>query len=213
MITWYFDFISPFAYLAWPRVRALRRAHAIALKPILFAGLLDRLQHKGPAEIPAKREFTYRHVLWRARQAGVPLRFPPTHPFNPIAALRLCIAAGSSPEAVEVLFDWLWAEGRAGHSAEALTEPGRRLGIDDVATAIAAPQVKATLRDNFEAAVADQVIGVPTLAIDRALFWGEDAMDFAEAVLADPTMLSQPPFADIASLPVGIARTASRSSD
>ena len=45
--------------------------------------------------MPGKREFTYRFVQWQAERAGVTLRFPPAHPFNPLAALRLCIAAGS----------------------------------------------------------------------------------------------------------------------
>jgi 2-hydroxychromene-2-carboxylate isomerase len=83
-VRWYFDFISPFAYLHWPKVKAAMSERAIMPVPILFAAVLDTRGQKGPAEIPSKREFTYRHVLWQARQAGVPLRFPPTHPFNPL---------------------------------------------------------------------------------------------------------------------------------
>jgi 2-hydroxychromene-2-carboxylate isomerase len=67
-VVWYFDFISPFAYLHWPRVRALMAEREVALRPILFAGLLKALDHKGPAEISGKREFTYRHAQWRAQQ-------------------------------------------------------------------------------------------------------------------------------------------------
>lgn len=206
MTTWYFDFISPFAHLAWPRVRALSERHPITLRPILFAGLLDHLGHKGPAEIPGKRLFTYRHVLWRAQRAGRALRFPPAHPFNPIAALRLCIAAGSTPTAVDALFDWIWGRGQAGDSAEALAGPGRALGIDDVAAAIAAAEVKTRLRANFEAALADGVFGVPSLVVEGAVFWGEDAMDFAEAVLDEPGLLSTPAFAALDHLPEGVRR-------
>ena len=90
--TWYFDFISPFAYLQWRRLRDERRL-ALEPVPILFAAVLDHVGQKGPAEIPGKRTFTYRFVHWQARRAGVPLRFPPAHPFNPMAALRLCSGA------------------------------------------------------------------------------------------------------------------------
>lgn len=207
-LAWYFDFISPFACLAWPRVRALMRTHPVALRPILFAGLLDAHGHKGPAEIPAKRRFTYRHVLWRARQLGRPLRMPPAHPFNPVPALRLCLACGTTPEAVEAIFDWLWIQGRAGDSAGALAPLAARLGIDDVAAAIAAPAVKQQLRANFDQALAAGVFGVPTLAVGDDLFWGEDAMDFALAALADPGLLASPEFADADALPVASARPA-----
>lgn len=65
--------------------------------PILFAAVLNAHGQKGPAEIPGKREFTYRRVLWQARREGIALRFPPAHPFNTIAALRLYIAADTTP--------------------------------------------------------------------------------------------------------------------
>ena len=205
-LAWYFDVISPFAYLQWPAVRALAETRPVALKPVLLAGLLGHHGHKGPAEIPAKRVFTYRHVLWKARQRGVPLVFPPAHPFNPLPALRLCIAAGTTPAAVTTVFDWIWAEGRAADTAAALAEPARRLGIDDVAAAIAAPAVKDTLRTNFESAVAAGVFGVPTLAIGPDLFWGDDAHAFAEAVLADPGLLTDPDMARAATLPAAATR-------
>ncbi|KAA2284014.1 2-hydroxychromene-2-carboxylate isomerase [Arenimonas fontis] len=204
---WYFDFISPFAYLAWPRVRALLRERPVELRPILLAGLLERHGHKGPAEIEGKRLFTYRHALWRARRAGLPMRFPPGHPFNPLAALRLCLALETRPDVVQAIFDWIWAEGRAGDSAEALAPLAARLGIADVAAAITAPAVKQALRDNFEAAVGEGVFGVPTLVVNGEPFWGEDAMDFALEVLRDPELLQEPEFRRLAGLPVAQGRS------
>ncbi|MGH8145341.1 MAG: 2-hydroxychromene-2-carboxylate isomerase, partial [Rhodanobacteraceae bacterium] len=187
-IVWYFDFISPFAWLQWPKVRALASEREVALRPILFAALLAHHGQKGPAEIPGKREFTYRHVLWRARQAGRSMRFPPAHPFNPLAALRLCIAAGSSPAAADAIFDWIWGEGRAGDSDEALSPVAKRLGISDAHSAIADPAVKAALRGNSDDAIAAGVFGVPTLSVGGRLFWGDDAHDFALAVLSEPEL-------------------------
>jgi 2-hydroxychromene-2-carboxylate isomerase len=181
---WYFDFISPFAYLQWQRLKPLRAQLALEPRPILFAALLDHWGQKGPAEIPAKRTFTYQFVSWRARRDGVPLRFPPAHPFNPLAALRLCLAAGASDASIEVIFDWIWARGNAGDSAAALAEPARALGIADVATAIAAPEVKARLRANTESAIASNVFGVPTTLVDGRAFWGDDATPMLAEYLA-----------------------------
>lgn len=205
-IVWYFDFVSPFAWLQWPRVKELMRTHEVILRPILFAGVLDRVGQKGPAEIPAKREFVYRHVLWRARETGQPLRFPPKHPFNPLASLRLCIAAGSDARATEAIFEWIWGQGQVADTAEALAPVGAQLGIADVAAAIADPAVKAQLKANFDAAMADDIFGVPTLAIDGRLFWGGDAHDFALAYLRDPAMWDEAEMHRVATLPIGASR-------
>ncbi|HVI57783.1 MAG TPA: DsbA family protein [Luteimonas sp.] len=203
-LRWYFDFISPFAFLQWPKVRALMATDPVAPVPILFGAVLDAIGQKGPAEIPGKREFTYRHVLWRARRQGVTLRFPPAHPFNPLAALRLCIAAGATPEAIDALFDWIWVQGLAGDSVEALAPVMARLGI--AAEALADARVKAALRDNTASALAAGVFGVPTLAIGEALFWGEDAHEFALAALRDPALLDEAEMRRVAALPEGARR-------
>ena len=201
---WYFDFISPFAYLQWPKVRALMAEHAIVPVPILLAAVLDARGQKGPAEIPSKREFTYRHVLWQARQAGVPLRFPPKHPFNPLPALRLCIAAGASPASIDVLFDWIWAQGRAADTALALEPVRELLGLPaDVADSA---EVKAMLRSCTEIALTTGVFGVPTLTLGNSLFWGNDAHAFAVAALRDPALLEEPEMRRVAEMPVGVQR-------
>src|SRR5690606_36128350 len=147
--------------------------------PVLLGAILDALGQRGPAEIPRKREFTYRHVLWRARRDGMPLPFPPAHPFNPLPALRLCIAAGTTPAAIDALFDWIWGQGNAADSAEALAPVARRLGVD--LEALSSAPVKDALRRNTQQALDAGVFGVPTLQIGEALFWGDDAHDFAMA--------------------------------
>jgi 2-hydroxychromene-2-carboxylate isomerase len=205
-LDWYFDFISPFAWLQWPRIRQLAAQRPLQLRPILFAGLLALHGHKGPAEIESKRRFTYRQVWWRARTLGRPLRFPPSHPFNPLAALRLCVAAGTSPESIDAIFDWIWGQGRAGDTLDALRPVAERLGVADPAAATATPAVKAALRANYDDAVAAGVFGVPTLAIDGELFWGDDATDFALAVLDQPALLQDPELRRLDALPVGIQR-------
>src|SRR6478672_5223971 len=203
-LRWYFDVVSPFAWLQWPKVQALAVTHAVTPVPVLLAAILAARGQKGPAEIPGKREFTYRHALWQARAAGMPLHFPPAHPFNPVAALRTCIAAGSTLEAVDEVFGWIWREGRAGDDAEALAPLLARLGLDE--TAITSEPVKQALRANTDAALAAGVFGVPTLQVGDALFWGNDAHDFALAALADPGLLDDAEMARVATLPVGATR-------
>jgi 2-hydroxychromene-2-carboxylate isomerase len=188
-LDWYFDFISPFAYLQWRRLRRDHADVALAPKPVLFAAILDHVGQLGPAEIPQKRRHTYRIVLWQARELGIPLRFPPAHPFNPLPALRLCLAAPDRAAAIDAIFAHLWECGLRGDSIEALADVARSLGIDDPAAAIAGDAVKRELRENGEQAIALGVFGVPTLKVRDELFWGNDATGLALAYARDPAVL------------------------
>lgn len=203
-LRWYFDFISPFAYLHWQKVKTLPATHPVAPEPIVLGAVLAAHGHKGPAEIAGKREFTYRHVLWQARGEGVELRFPPAHPFNPLSALRLCLAAGSTVQAVDAIFDWIWRQGQAGDSAAALAPVAARLGVE--ADAVTAEACKVALRRNTDAALAAGVFGVPTLALGGHLFWGNDAHAFALAALQDASVLSDAEMQRVSALPVGVQR-------
>jgi 2-hydroxychromene-2-carboxylate isomerase len=205
-LRWYFDFISPFSYLQWRKLRSIARERPIALVPVAFGAILAAHGNKGPAEIPGKREFTYRHVLWQARREGVELRFPPAHPFNPLAALRLCVAAGNTPEAVDAIFDWIWTQGQAGDSIEALSPVVAALGVE--IGAIGSDQTKSALRANTESALLAGVFGVPTLSIGNELFWGNDAHDFALDALQHPDWLEDPEMQRLKQLPVGVQRRA-----
>lgn len=204
-IRWYFDFISPFAWLQWPYVQRLRMTRSVELRPVLLAGLLDHHGTIGPAEIPSKRLFTYRHVLWKAAAAGQPLRFPPAHPFNPLAALRLCVHAGSSASAVDAIFRHIWEHGRAGDSAEALLPVARSLGVD-VHAAVADSEAKRMLRANFDQAIADRVFGVPTLVHGGCLFWGKDATAMFDASLAGDPLFEGEAMHALETLPIAASR-------
>ena len=188
-LDWYFDFISPFAYLQWRRLRRDHADVAINPKPVLFAAILNHVGQLGPAEIPQKRRHTYRMVLWQAREANIPLAFPPAHPFNPLPALRLCLAAPDRAAAVDAIFAQIWEHGRAADSIEALAEVAHALGIDDPAAAIARDEVKRELLANGEAALALGVFGVPTLHVRDELFWGNDATGLALAYARDAGVL------------------------
>lgn len=203
---WYFDFVSPFAGLQLHRLHALRARIDIVPRPIVFGAVLAHHGQLGPAEIPAKREFTYRTVQWRAERDGIVWRFPPTHPFNPLAALRLAVACGSSWASIEAIFRHIWTHGHAGDSAEALRDVAAALGVADVEAAIGAAAVKEELRANTDEAISSGVFGVPTLVVDDLIFWGDDATAMIEDHLADRSRFCAGEYTRIASLPVGVVR-------
>ena len=100
---WYFDYVSPYAYLQLECFHRLPADVDVTIKPVLFAGLLGYWDNMGPAEIPAKRRQTYRYCHWQAHKRGIPFKTPPRHPFNPLAVLRLSLALGSDIDAVRAI--------------------------------------------------------------------------------------------------------------
>jgi 2-hydroxychromene-2-carboxylate isomerase len=207
---WYFDFVSPFSYLQCEQLHLLERSIRVRYRPVLFAGLLKANGHKGPAEIPAKRRFTYRFVAWQAKRMGVPLKFPAAHPFNPLPLLRLAVAADADPEVIRRIFRFVWRDGRLGDLPIEWAELMTQINVPDAVDRIASAEVKDALRRNTDEAVARGVFGVPTLAIGDELFWGADATAMATDYVAQGCRFSDPEMARVADLPVGVEREAPR---
>ncbi len=206
MVDWYFDFISPFSYLQCERLDSLGPRATIRYRPVLFGAILSSYAHKGPAEIPAKRAFTYRFVLWRAAQMGIPLKFPPEHPFNPLPLLRLAIACDCRREVVTRIFRFVWRDGRLPDLPIEWAELAHELGVADADARIADPEVKAQLRRNTDEAIARGVFGVPTLAVDSELFWGVDATDMARDFIAAGSRYPNAEYDRVAALPAAAVR-------
>ncbi|HEX6828999.1 MAG TPA: 2-hydroxychromene-2-carboxylate isomerase [Burkholderiales bacterium] len=205
-VDWFFDFISPYSWLQFARFPALPEGTAPSLRPVLFAGLLEAWGHKGPAEIPAKRRFTYRQIVWLAQRDGIPLRFPPAHPFNPLRPLRLALALGCGRNVVGTIFRFIWEEGRLVEDDAEWAELARRLGVPDADARIQAPEVKAALRRNGEEAVAAGVFGVPSFVADGEVFWGYDAGGMLLDYLRNPAAFASGELARVAALPAASVR-------
>jgi 2-hydroxychromene-2-carboxylate isomerase len=208
-VSWVFDVISPFSYLSCKQLSRLPVGTTVEFVPVLFAGLLTHFGQLGPAEIPPKRRFTYRYILWRARQLGMPMRWPPTHPFNPLAALRLIIAAGSDARAVEMVFNSIFVDGRDVQQPDVIADLARQLGVSELST-LSSPATKQRLRDNTDWAISRGVFGVPTLVIGEECFWGLDAVEMASDYLRDPNVFSDPEMRRLDQLPVGMTRTVNK---
>lgn len=174
-ITFYLDFISPYAYLAFEALpEALKGlSYEVDYRPVLFAAFLKQHGQLGPAEIAPKREWTYRQVLWLAHRHGIPMQMPSAHPFNPLPLLRLAVACGANRYVCETLFRHVWRGGADAsdpariEELKALLQPARDPAGDEA---------KSQLKANTDEAIARGLFGVPTYAVDDKLFWGFDAL-------------------------------------
>jgi 2-hydroxychromene-2-carboxylate isomerase len=208
-ITFHFDVISPYAYLAFEQLpKELEGiSHSVTYKPVLFGALLQHFGQLGPAEIAPKRTWTYRQINWLAKSQATPLQMPASHPFNPLGLLRLAVACGKEGACnryvAETLFHHVWQGGQEAGDVQrlqALTDllkPAR--ATDD-------PAVKAELKANTDAAIAQGIFGVPMMEVDSHQFWGLDALPMLRAYLLGDDWFSSPAWNQAGELPTGIVR-------
>jgi 2-hydroxychromene-2-carboxylate isomerase len=186
-ITFYLDFISPYAYLAFEKLpeALMGQSYSVTYRPVLLGALLKHHGQLGPAEIAGKREWTYRQVLWLAHTQGIELQLPASHPFNPLPLLRLAVACNAqglpNRYVCETLFKHVWQGGAEATDAQRLQAVTQQLAPQ---RAVASDEVKAQLKAHTDAAIAAGVFGVPTLTVDDKLFWGFDALPMLRAYLS-----------------------------
>jgi 2-hydroxychromene-2-carboxylate isomerase len=209
-IDFYFDYLSPYAYLGWLQLEPLCVARQIELRPepIALGGLLKHWGQLGPAEIPPKALFTFKDCVRRAERLGCPFRAPAFHPFNPLTALRVSLkdVAGEAQRAVVgALWRASWAEGKDLGSADVIAEVLDGVGLDGTALVrrTAAPEVKELLKASTARAIELGVFGVPTTIAEGELFWGADQIDWIAARLDGKDPLDRVSLADIAPQGVG----------
>lgn len=211
------DPISPYVYIAWHRLRRLRARRPglqVAVRPVLFAGLLAHTGGLGPAEIPSKRVFTFKDVWRRCAEHDLPFAGTKTHPFNPLLALRSVLAAAEPDRerALGAVLDAGWAHGRDLADPAAITAALTDAGLDGPALVAAAsdPKIKKQLVDATNEAIARGVFGVPTFAIrDGAvdeLVWGQDRIGDVEAILDGNDPVDAAKLAAILARPAGAVR-------
>jgi 2-hydroxychromene-2-carboxylate isomerase len=209
-IHFYVDFISPYAWLGFDALpRALEGiSHRVVHKPVLFAAMLKHHGQLGPAEIPAKRDWTYRQVLWLARQQGTPLQLPALHPFNPLGLLRLATACDADGEpsryVCEKIFRHVWCTGQDAADAERLAALTAELAP---ALDPGSAHVKQALQKHSQEAMDLGVFGVPSWVVDGRVFWGQDALPMLRAYLLGDAWFDGPDWQAPAQCGVGVRRS------
>ncbi|MEZ0370061.1 MAG: 2-hydroxychromene-2-carboxylate isomerase [Candidatus Sericytochromatia bacterium] len=189
-LTFWFDYLSPYAFLAWQQLPELLAQHELKLRPVpvLFAGMLKEYGQLGPAEIPAKRAWVYTDTLRCAAMAGIMMQYPPTHPFKPLAALRATVkTAREAPDKLEMLISDLFAAAwQAGHDlGQWKTVAGvlANHALSYTEAACNADEVKEALRVNTEQAIAAGVFGVPSFGLEDLILWGHDRIPHLDYIL------------------------------
>ena len=192
-LDFYFEFASPYGYLASLRIDAIAAAHEreVTWRPIML-GEAKKLTGGGPiVQLPLKGPYLLHDAPRFARLLDVPLKLPPAMPCNSLAASRAFwwLEAQDHDMAkgfAQAVYHAHWCEGRDISTAEQVAEIGAGLGIPaaDLIAATQDPAIKAKLKAETDVSVERGVFGAPFVFVDGEPFWGADRLDQVERWLA-----------------------------
>jgi 2-hydroxychromene-2-carboxylate isomerase len=194
-IEFYFDFLSPFSYFAWLNHReqltdAFKNIELV-YKPVLMGKLFSHFEFPGPGEITVKRNYELKKCFRYAAKSGIKFCPPSQFPFNPLAIIRLATLSAAGIEqiaVIDLIFKSVWANGKVLEDPELVKDLLIESGIKDageIFESAFAVDAKRALKANIKAAIAKNIFGVPTFAIDNEYFWGNDSIEDLKNYLCD----------------------------
>lgn len=185
-VDFYFDFMSPYSYLASTRIEAMvgGAGGTVSWRPCFLPALLKATDNRGPGQIPAKLAWTMKDVVDWAEFLGLPpVKVPDTFPFLATQANRCALVAldeGKGPAFCVEMFAAIWRDGIDPNDPAALAEVLRKVGLDPerVLPLATSQPLKDRLRASSDEAVQRGAFGVPTFFIGDEMFVGNDRLDF-----------------------------------
>jgi 2-hydroxychromene-2-carboxylate isomerase len=189
-LEYFFDYVSPFAYLADSQLPALveRTGAELVYRPFLLGGVMKASGNSPPFTVPAKGAWVNADMQRWAKRYGVEVRMNPHFPVNTVLTMRAALVVlegGGFPAFHKAVFSAMWKEGVNVGDAEGLRGVLEKCGLDAAAVLerCGEPEIKDALRRNTEEAVERGAFGAPTFFVGDQMFWGNDRLDFVEEAL------------------------------
>jgi len=187
-IDFYFDFSSPYGYLASTQIDALAERHGrkVEWRPFVLGAAFKVTGQKPLVEQPLRGPYHERDFARSARLLGVPFRMPAGFPFFALGASRAVYWLGGEKGKAfaKAVYHAAFGEGRDVTVLATLTELAVGLGVTGLAEGIEFAETKASLRDATDQAIARGVFGSPFFFVDGEPFWGHDRLAQVEIWLA-----------------------------
>lgn len=192
-VEFWFDFSSPYSYIASERIDELvaRHGRKVKWRPIMLGAAFKASGLPFLVNVPLKGEYSKRDFDRSARYLGVPYSFPPKFPVTTLAAARGYYwlhgqDCAKAREFAHAVFRAYWVEGRDIGELPVVLEIADTLGIavDAYTAAIATPEIKDRLKQETDAAIAKGMFGAPYFMVDGEPFWGADRLPQIDKWLA-----------------------------
>ena len=189
-VEYFFDYVSPFAYLADTQLPGLaqRTGAEIVHRPFFLGGVMQATKNSPPITVPNKGRYMFVEIQRWAKRYGVPANPNPHFPVNTLTAMRVAVAALGEPRFGDLhraLFRAVWVDGKNLADEAVLEATVAAAGLDAAALLARAKEqaAKDALRRNTEEAVERGAFGAPTFFVGDEMFWGNDRLDFVEEAL------------------------------
>ncbi|MTI09193.1 2-hydroxychromene-2-carboxylate isomerase [Curvivirga aplysinae] len=186
VIDFYYEFSSPYGYLAAMKVEEIASKHKVDIhwKPFLLGAVFKQVGTKPLLDYPVKGEYSLKDMYRTARFYNIPFEMPKSFPFMAVNACRLIIwAAGDDhekrAELSKAIYKACYEDGRVISDKEVLLDIAEEYGYtrDEAEVGISSDQIKAKLKQEVEEGVKAQVFGSPFFVVDGEAFWGLDRLD------------------------------------
>ena len=182
----YFDFVSPYSFLAHKKIKKLEKKlpYKIKYMPILLGGLHNLHNIKAPAFIPAKAKFMIRDCKLIAERDKILFKFNSYFPIKTLNLMRgVFIAKDDGFESfyIDKIFEAIWKDGLNMNDTSIVEKILKNIDINPKTFLLRASSqsVKSILKKRTEDAFNKGIFGSPSFYINNKIFWGQDRIEFA----------------------------------
>ena len=182
-IDFYFDFISPYSYLAYKKIKILKKNQNIIFKykPILLGGLHNLQKITAPAFIKPKLEHMINDCALIAKKNNFDFMWNNKFPINSLNIMRCCLLINDNELYLEVMFDAYWKDNLDTSNKKILKTLLEKCKINSETffEDIKNPKIKNELKSITQEAYEKGIFGAPTFLVSNKIFWGQDRLEFA----------------------------------
>ena len=185
-LEFYFDFISPYSFLAHKQIRKIENKEGIKIiyKPILLGGLHNLHGIKAPAFIPAKAKHMVRDCKLIAEKNNIRFKFNSYFPIRSLNLMRGVLVAEEDNVKkyyIDNIFNTIWQDGLNMNDAIVIQKILQNLNINPKTFSLRTTSslIKDLLRKKTNEAYEKGVFGAPTFVVNNKIFWGQDRIEFA----------------------------------
>lgn len=189
-LEFFFDVVSPTAYLAWTQFPGVieRTGAELVYRPFFLGGVMAATGNRPPATVEAKGRWMNADLTRYAKRYGATFVRNPTFPMNTLAIMRAAITWKDRPDFesfLSTIFKAIWADQKAVADEAVLTQVLADAGFntDEFWAAAKDPANKEALKANTDEAVARGVFGAPTFFVGDEMHFGQDRLEFVEEAL------------------------------
>jgi 2-hydroxychromene-2-carboxylate isomerase len=182
----YFDFVSPYSYLAHKEVRKIEKKNSISIKykPILLGGLHNLHGIKAPAFIPAKAKHMIRDCKLIAEKYKIKFKFNSYFPIKSLNLMRGVLVAEEDNFKnyyIDNIFNSIWQDGLNMNDENVIQKVIKNLNVNPKTFLLRSnsSSVKESLKKKTNDAYEKSIFGAPTFVSNNKIFWGQDRIEFA----------------------------------